>query len=332
MTWVRRIRFGGLLDAPDEYGETRAQGPAVGLAVDLLSPNSGEVDRLNIPDAVIRGRMPEKSGEILISDEFAQKLEIEPGNDATLLSSTMYGSIAMQNFTVVGTVKFGIGAMDRGAMIVDISDAQMALDMIDATGEILGYFNSNLYNDFKAEQIAAKFNAGHADDEDEFAPMMMRLKEQNDLAGMLDYADSMSSIVVSVFVLAMSIVLWNAGLIGGLRRYGEMGLRLAIGEFKGRVYRTLIVESVLIGIFGSIIGSAVGLGISYLLQTYGIDVGAFMKNSTMMLPNTFRANITPEAYYIGFFPGLFSTVLGTSLSGVGIYRRNTAQLFKELEV
>jgi putative ABC transport system permease protein len=51
----------------------------------------------------------------------------------------------------------------------------------------------------------------------------------------------------------------------------------------------------------------------------------------MMMPSVFRANITTPAYYLGFIPGLFSVVLGTMLSGIGIYRRKTASLFKELE-
>ena len=37
MTWVKRIHFGGLLDVPDKNGETRAQGPAAGKAIDLPS-------------------------------------------------------------------------------------------------------------------------------------------------------------------------------------------------------------------------------------------------------------------------------------------------------
>ena len=139
-------------------------------------------------------------------------------------------------------------------------------------------------------------------------------------------------IISSVFILAMSIVLWNAGLLGGLRRFGEIGIRLAIGEHKGHVYRSMIAESVLIGIFGSVLGTAVGLGFAWLLQTYGIDVGEMMKNTTMMMPTVYRAHITSTAYYIGFIPGILSTVLGTSLSGIGIYKRKTAQLFKELEV
>ncbi|MDX1286095.1 MAG: hypothetical protein R3182_13830, partial [Draconibacterium sp.] len=32
MEWVKRIHFGGLIDVPDENGETRAQGPAAGRA------------------------------------------------------------------------------------------------------------------------------------------------------------------------------------------------------------------------------------------------------------------------------------------------------------
>lgn len=41
-----------------------------------------------------------------------------------------------------------------------------------------------------------------------------------------------SSALVLIFIVAMSIVLWNAGLMGSLRRYGEIGIRLAMGEDK----------------------------------------------------------------------------------------------------
>ncbi|MDX2430703.1 MAG: hypothetical protein QNK35_07210, partial [Bacteroides sp.] len=38
MEWVERIHSGGLLDVPDENGETSGQGPAMVTAIDLLSP------------------------------------------------------------------------------------------------------------------------------------------------------------------------------------------------------------------------------------------------------------------------------------------------------
>jgi putative ABC transport system permease protein len=83
--------------------------------------------------------MPAKPGEILISADLAQKLGVSLGEQATLISSTMFGSMVIQNFTVVGTVRFGVQMMDRGFMIADVGDIQYALDMTDAAGEILGY-------------------------------------------------------------------------------------------------------------------------------------------------------------------------------------------------
>lgn len=332
MTWVKRIRFGGLLDVPDEQGETRAQGPAFGLAVDLFSETTTEIQRLTIDEALIQGRMPKNLGEILISDDFANKLSIQPGAIVTLLSSTMYGSMALQNFTIAGTVRFGVEAMDRGAIIMDISDAQIVLDMNDAASEILGFFPEVVYDDVKALMVENAFNAKYADIEDEFAPTMSRLKIQSGLASYFDYIASFKGLAISIFIFAMSLVLWNAGLLGGLRRYGEVGLRLAIGEPKGHVYRSMIYESILIGIIGSSLGTLLGLGFAFYLQSRGINVSGMMKGATIMMPTVIRAQITPPAYFIGFLPGLISTVLGTMLSGIGIYKRKTAQLFKELEV
>jgi len=56
-----------------------------------------------------------------------------------------------------------------------------------------------------------------------------------------------------------------------------------------------------------------------------------LEGSTMMMSGIYKARITPETYYIGFIPGILATFLGTALAGIGIYRRQTAQLFKELQ-
>jgi putative ABC transport system permease protein len=297
-----------------------------------LSPETTEIARMNIENALTRGKMPEKSGEILISDDLATKLGVEIGGNATLLSSTMYGSMTMNNFIISGTLTFGMQAMDRGAMIADINDIQLALDMENSAGQILGYLPNNIYDIEQAEIIKENFNNAFNDPEDEFSPIMMQLKDIGILGEYLYLTSSFSTIIATVFIILMSIVLWNVGLLGGIRRYGEVGLRLAIGEHKGHIYRSMIYESILIGIVGSIIGTALGLVFAYWLQVKGINIGDMMKNSTMLFPGIIHTKITAETYYLGFIPGVFSMVLGTMLSGVGIYRRQTAQLFKELEV
>ncbi len=330
ITWVERISFGGLMDAPDENGETKAQGPAAGMALDLLSPESKETERLNLQNILISGSLPALPGEVILSDEFASRLEVEPGDPVTLITSTMYGAMAITNFTVCGTIKFGVGALDRGGIIADISGIRYALDMQDAAGEILGYFPGGEYPDEQAIALAESFNSEYSDKEDRFSPVMVPLRNQNNLAGMIEIIGYMSGIFVFIFMIAMGIVLWNTGLLGGLRRYGEMGLRMAIGEHKGHIYRSLLSESLIIGIAGSVTGTLIGLLFASLMSK-GMDFSDIMEGSTMMMSGVFRTQITPESYYIGFFPGVFATLLGTALAGIGIYKRQTAQLFKELQ-
>ncbi|MBK8516764.1 MAG: FtsX-like permease family protein [Saprospiraceae bacterium] len=330
--WVKRIKFGGLIDVPDSKGNTKGQGPALGMALELFNNKSGEAERLNIESSIISGSMPQKSGGALIGFSFADKLGLQIGDTVTYFGTTMNGSMTFQNFVISGTVRFGTAALDKGTIIIDISDAQKVLDMMDGAGEILGYLNDGIYVDEKAKQMSDEFNALYKNSDDEFAPVMQRLKEQNNLAGYIDMVDTFSSLFVLIFVLAMSIVLWNTGLLGGLRRYQEFGIRLALGEDKGRIYRSNIYEAVLIGAIGSIIGSIIGLSVVYYLQVYGIDISGMLQNSSMMMPSIMRARFTTELLYIGFIPGLFAMVLGNMLSGIGIYKRETATLFKELEV
>lgn len=328
--WTPRISFGGLLDVPDANGETRAQAPVAGMGVDLLSSDSPDRRILDIAGALVRGRVPQRRGEALISDELAQRLDLAPGQVATLISSTMSGGMALANFTIVGTVRFGIGPMDRGAMLADLADVQGALDMQDGAGAILGFFPDDLYHEREADSVTARFNAAHGGG-GQFAPVMGTLREVSGLSDYLDTIHAVLAAIIGFFVLAMSIVLWNAGLMGSLRRYGEIGVRLAIGENKGHVYRTLLAESLAVGIVGSVVGTAAGLACGYVLQVHGFDISPWVKSSSMMVDNVLRARVTPGAAAIGFVPGILATLLGTGISGIGIYQRQTAQLFKEME-
>ncbi|MBF0276357.1 MAG: FtsX-like permease family protein [SAR324 cluster bacterium] len=330
--WKARTRFGGILDFPDEKGETSAQGPVVGLAVDLLSSDGMERNNLNLKNALIDGRLPRNPGEILVSDLFFKKLNLRLGQSATLISTDMEGGMAVHNFTVVGSINFGIQALDRGAILTDLTDVQQALNMIDASSEILGYFKGGFYQKDDALHIAKTFNLQFQNFEDLFSPVMKTMREQDELGKMYDLYESMTFLVIAAFVFIMAIVLWNTGLMSGMRRYGELGVRMALGESQGRIYRSLLAESLIIGVAGSFLGTLLALIPAYYLQVYGIDVSQMIQsNQGVLLSNVMRAQVTPLSFFIGFIPGVFATFLGALISGFGIYKRQTAELFKELE-
>ena len=389
--WTPRITFGGLLDVPDENGETKAQGPVYALGIDFLSPNSRQIEIWKLERRLVDGRLPENMNEVLLGTKLAERLGIAPEDTVTFIGSTMHNAFTTHNFTVVGTFKLNLGPVDRQMMLVDISGARLALDMEDAASEILGFNESLLYEDIAEVALRQNFKS-HGDSikqylrdtqsyetlsqmnrwedmiEDEkmalskqrsqgladndmygtnnewgedavedpgiFSPVMLALRDANQMGTMVDFSNAAMAIMLVIFLVIVMIVLWNMGLMSGLRRYGEIGMRLAIGESKGQVYRSMIVESVIIGCIGTLFGTVLGIGLTYYMQEFGIDYSEAMESlgsTEIIMSNVFYAQVTPELYYIGFIPGVLATVLGTMMAGRAIYKREMAQLFKELE-
>ena len=389
--WTPRITFGGLLDVPDENGETKEQAPVFALGIDFFSEKSRQVEIWELEKCLISGRLPKDRDDALVSTKLAKQLGIGSGSSITLIGSTMDNAFTTYNFNVVGTFNLYKGQTDRQMMLVDISGARQALDMEGAASEILGYHNSLYYHDEEAVTIRKHFNITYSDsiaqilrneeskdilsymngwneintieksklpqqrsnalfdnqmydnseewgelsveDPSIYTPTMVALRDDSQLATMVDFSNVALGVMAGIFLVIVMIVLWNMGLMNGLRRYGEIGLRLAIGESKGQVYRSMVNEAVLIGFVGTLIGTIFGISLTYYVQEFGIDYSEAINqlSTTMVMPNVFYAKVTPELYYIGFIPGVLATVLGTMLAGLAIYKREMSQLFKELE-
>jgi len=332
--WTPRITFLGLLDVPDENGETLEQGPTIAFGIDLFSSGSRQSEIWDLKRKLTAGDLPKKVDEVLLSTKLTNRLGVNIGESVTFIGSTMNGAFTTCNFVVVGTFSLNMGPVDKEMMLVDISSARLALDMENAASEILGYAHSLYYEDENAVAMRMEYNAIQRDSTDIFSPIMMALRDSNQMGTMVDFNNAFMAILLGVFMTIVMIVLWNMGLMNGLRRYGEIGMRLAIGESKGQVYRSMIVEAIIIGFIGTIMGTTVGLGLTYYMQEVGIDYTKGLENLTstnIIMSNVFYAKVTPDLYYIGLIPGVLSTVLGTMLAGRAIYKREMAQLFKELE-
>ena len=332
--WSPRITFAGLLDVPDENGETKAQGPVIAFGIDLLSNESRQVEIWELKRSLVSGKLPENSNDALISSKMADQLNIRIGESVTFIGSTMENAFTTYNFNVSGTFNLRKGQTDRQMMLVDLSGARLALDMDNAASEIFGFTHSLYYDDETAVALRTDYNKINSDSSDIFSPFMIALRDGNQMGTMVDISGAMMAIMGGIFLVIVMIVLWNMGLMNGLRRYGEIGLRLAMGESKGQVYRSMISEAIIIGLTGTVVGTGIGLALTYYVQENGIDYTKgieALSNSSIVMPNIFYAQVTPDLFYIGFLPGVLATVLGTMLAGLAIYRREMAQLFKELE-
>ena len=334
--WTPRITFAGLLDVPDENGETLSQSPVIGLGVDFFSEESKQLDIWDLKDKIIEGNFLNHNDQVLLSEKLSKRLEVFPGDVVTFIGATMYGGFTTYNLKVTGIFDLNLGPVDKDMMIIDFQGAQEILDMKEenAASEILGYDKNLFFSDENTVKIRKDFNSNYSNSNDEYRPVMLALRDSNQMSTIVDFSDVIMSIILGLFLVVVTLVLWNMGIMSGLRRYGEIGMRLAIGETKGHVFKSMVIESVIIGFFGSIMGTTLGILLTSYLQRVGIDYSKAidsLSSSNFAMPNVFYPQVTPDLFYIGFIPGILATVFGTMLAGRAIYKREMAQLFKELE-
>lgn len=327
--WAERITFGAILDKADSLGNSLSQGQVMGFALDLIGGDL-EIRNLRLKETMAKGRLPLAPGEIMLSDRTFEAMQLQLGDSLMLLGSTADGSMAFAQVVIIGTVVFGYEALDRGGIIMDLEDARSFLDMPGGSAEVLGFLRSDSYNDKEIKKLTTAFNDKYST-EDEYSPLMLSLSDQNGLGYILWITDFTFLMMSLVFILILGIVLWNSGLMSGIRRYGEFGIRLAIGEEKKHIYRSLILESLCIGTIGSLIGLLLGFIFSYPLSIWGLDMSQYGKTSTMVFENVIRTKLSIGIFITSFIPGICASLLGTALAGTAIYKRQTSQLFKELE-
>lgn len=337
--WSPRIRWAAIMDVPNEQGETRSQTPVAGMAIDLISPESPELARLDLAKSLVRGQLPSRPGEMLMGYLLAETLHIKPGDSVTLIGQSFDGGMATGNYVVAGFVRFGVFAMDKKMVFIDLADAQHTFYMEDMVTDWLGFFPAHVsYEDYdKIKQgLLSKLDSLKRNPPPAWAkddvPLLLSIMDQRGVGDVKIKFVAIRNVIVWIFLLLMVLVLWNAGLLNGIHRYGEMGLRLALGETHLGLLFSLLAESVMIGVLGSIAGSLVGGGFVYYLQEVGVNMGDAFSKAGVIVSDVLRGRLDFIAFVYAIVPGMTASVLGMLVASLAIFKRTEANLFRELEV
>ncbi|MEO0021980.1 MAG: FtsX-like permease family protein [candidate division WOR-3 bacterium] len=325
ISWHPRLRFSGVIRS----NKTGLPGiPFTGLGMDL-TPEGPERKRLRLDLGLVAGGLPEEGGAGL-GFRLAQQLGVVPGDTVVIVTTRADGELTELRLAVAGIIRFGVSALDRQLLVADIGEVQALLGAGHQATELLGFFRHGFYDDHRAVALARSFNLLPAGSEERSAPVMQALRDAAGFGSLIELISAATGLVVFIFVLAMAVVLLNAGLLNSLRRYQEIGIRLALGETKLHLYGSLLSEAFFIGSAGSLLGTLLGLGASWYLQTHGLDISGMMRNASVVMEDVLRARIAGRTFFIGFLPGLTATFAGSALAGLGIFRRSPARLTREL--
>jgi ABC-type lipoprotein release transport system permease subunit len=252
----------GRLISMGMIGSTRQNG-AIKI-VGVVPDDEAQVTKLN--EAVIEGDYFEgiSRNPVLISQKVADKYKVKLKSKVVLTIQDVEGEIIAGAFRVVGIYKTDNGMFDEMNIYVNQEDLRRMMKIEEGLHEIAVLLNDHDL----AEPIATRYQEKYTE---------LEVKPWLDLATgmrmMVDMVGVYIYYIVGIILVALLFSILNTMLMAVLERVREIGMLMAVGMTKGKVFIMIMLETVML----TMIGGPLGLLISWAFVTYfgtnGIDLG-----------------------------------------------------------
>ena len=254
----------GYLNTRDESVGVRIYG--VETSSDIYAP---------FREAMINGEFltdDDRSG-ILIGKRLADSLQLGGGDTVNIAIINSDGQPDESNFTIRGVFSTGVFSYDDGAVLMPLSKAQAFAN----TGARASAVTMLLNKQEDAEAVAAALQN----------PQIKTLTWRNLNEVMLQTFEAGMSFYVYLYgivILIVAVIIANTLLMAVFERIREIGILAALGMKGRQITLMFLLEALILGIFGVILGNIIGAaGVAYL-SANGIptgDMGAAAANMAL---------------------------------------------------
>ncbi len=268
-----------------------------GISVDGIDPK-GEMTVSNINTKIIEGNFFETKmrNPILIGKKLADKLKIKLHSKLVVTIQNVSGDISYGAFRVVGIYKTDNSDFDRFNVYVIQKDLAELIGMDEnKVNEIAILLKNNDQTKTVRDELKNKFadevKAGTLTIRswDEINPILRMLNE-------MTIQFSMFFVIIILFALSFGIV--NTMLMAIMERVREIGMLMAIGMNKLKIYLMILLETVFLSVTGGIIGLLLSYITIQLTGKFGIDLSFVGEGLNAMGYSAFVYPELDNEYYL----------------------------------
>jgi putative ABC transport system permease protein len=206
-----------------------------------------------------------KKNPVVISQRLAKKLNVKLRSKIVLQFPKSDGTIQLAAFKISGIYKTSNSNFDLANVFVRNKDLADSSGQFFKTHEIAVLLNSN----DSLSQITSLLKTKYPQ------LSVMTWKElQPELALFDDFAEVELYIILGIILFALAFGIINTMLMVVLERVRELGMLMAIGMNRLRVFNMIMLETVMLTLTGGIIGMIISWILIVFLGKHGIDLSA----------------------------------------------------------
>ncbi|WP_340114011.1 ABC transporter permease [Maribellus mangrovi] len=224
----------------------------------------------DIAQKLVDGTYLEKTSRmppVLIGEKLSKKLKLKVGSKMNVQMVDINGDLSSKGYRVGGIFKTVNTGFDESTFFVVYSDLQKQLGLPDDV----------------AHEIAMICENG--DEVDVVKPEVQNLAGNNivqtwkelspEMSILTESMDQYMYIFILIILLGLCFGIINTMLMAVLERVKEIGMLMAVGMNKRKIFWMIMLESVMLTLSGGIVGVVLGSLITRFFETRPIDVSAF---------------------------------------------------------
>jgi len=292
-----------LLDRVRSVGDVEAVSPRINLFGLIGHEEKSQVSRIlgvdpeleaettPVADGIQEGRWlaqepPEYPAprEVVLGDGVARQLRVGVGDELVVFFEAADGSLGNDLLEVVGVVRTGNSMVDRQTVFLHLDDTQY-LGALEGQAHELTVKTGNTTRAVEtartlAETLGARTeipeNVEDASDQVKNALLVRPWQEiLPSVAQMLAVSRQSYFMTYLLIYLVAAVGILNTQRMSALERKREFGVLMAIGMRPRRMFRMIVTESLVLGTLGGILGTILGVAVTWYHSVAGLDLGIF---------------------------------------------------------
>jgi putative ABC transport system permease protein len=209
-----------------------------------------------------------KRNQILISTRTARKLKVGLNGKVVITLQDIHGDIVGAAFRVSGIFRTTHSIFDEGNLFVQKEDLERILSMQGVVNEIAVRANDMEDVPGLQQRLQSKFSS-------DVAEIQSWREIQPELAYINDATWQMNYLILIIILLALGFGILNTMLMAIFERVKEIGVLMAVGMSKARIFWMIIFETVFLSLTGAAVGMLLSAWLVYQTGRSGIDLSMF---------------------------------------------------------
>jgi putative ABC transport system permease protein len=312
VAWAPRLLSAGLASVGDQ---------SAGVEIRGIDP-SLETIATRFDKKVVEGLMfsASSSQEAILGTGLATILEAEVGDSLVIVSQAADGSIANDEYAIVGIARTGDDATDRSTLYLPLVTAQKLLVLEGSVHEI-----AVIVHDLRDVESVARELSKQLTDRDLAVETWREFAKSFYHAMKADQQGMWIMLLVIMIVVAIGVL--NTVLMSVLERTREYGVMRALGTRPRRIVAVVLCEVALMALASVAAGTAAGLVVNTILSKRGVPLpSAFTYGGVEF--TRMMTQVDAQSFYVPTITVILSAMLVSLLPALRAARTRPARAMR----